>query len=98
MLRTTALAAAALLVVGAASAQDARIAYADLDLSTAAGVADLDARIQAAAERLCADARATGSLLSDRAYCEKAVREAALESLPRNARADYVSAPRSADI
>jgi UrcA family protein len=41
------------LVVQGAAAPSARVAYADLDLSSPAGVARLEGRIHAAADRLC---------------------------------------------
>ncbi|MBU1325678.1 MAG: UrcA family protein [Alphaproteobacteria bacterium] len=86
-------AVAALLTAAPALAADPlRISLADLDLGTARGAAELDARIDAAAAALCRDARRPGSLLSDRAYCEAGVRAEVMDALPRRARADYVRA------
>ena len=68
------LAGAALLLAaaGSASAQDARIPWGDLDLGTGRGAATLDSRIEAAADRLCRNARRPGSLISDRQFCRAA--------------------------
>ncbi|HEV2083046.1 MAG TPA: UrcA family protein [Brevundimonas sp.] len=86
-------AAAALTLTAPAMAADPlRISLADLDLGTASGAALLDARIDAAADALCHDARRPGSRLSDRAYCEAGVREEVMAALPLRARADYVRA------
>ncbi|RZJ75572.1 MAG: UrcA family protein, partial [Brevundimonas sp.] len=46
-------------VASAASAQDARVAYGDLDLSTAAGAQTLDQRINTVAADLCRNSRAS---------------------------------------
>lgn len=78
-----------LAAAGAAVAQEARIAWRDLDLSTAAGAAAFDARVAAASDRLCRDARRPGSRLEDGAYCRAAVRAEAVAALPGAARIDY---------
>ena len=62
------------LAAGAASAQEARIGWGDLDLSSAAGAEAFDARVSAAADRLCRGVRRPGSRLSDRTFCRAAVR------------------------
>ena len=85
-------ACAAVLIAGTASAGDARIAWGDLDLGTAAGAAAFDARVDAAARRMCRDAKRPGSLLSDRAYCVAAVRAEAVRQLPGSAQVDYAIA------
>lgn len=87
-------AALALAAAGAASAQEARIHWADLDLSTAAGAGAFDARVDAAARQLCRDARRPGSRLSDRAYCRAAFRGEAVRQLPGAARVEYALARR----
>lgn len=74
---------------GAASAGDARIAWGDLDLSSAAGAAAFDARVEKAATRMCRSARRLGSLISDRDYCVAAVRREAVAGLPGVAQVDY---------
>ncbi|KQW86367.1 UrcA family protein [Brevundimonas sp. Root1279] len=94
------LAGAALLLAaaGSASAQEARIRYGDLDLGTGRGAATFDARVDAAAERLCRHSRRPGSLISDRAYCREATRNVAVDELPRNAQADYARGKAALEI
>ena len=94
------LAAAALLLAatGSASAQEARIPWSDLDLGTGRGAMALDARIEAAANRLCRDARRPGSRLSDRDFCRAAAARVALGELPRAAQADYARGKASLEI
>ncbi|MBU1538997.1 MAG: UrcA family protein [Alphaproteobacteria bacterium] len=79
----------ALAAAGSASAQEARIAWSDLDLSSAAGAAAFDARIEVAARRLCRDARSPGRLASDRAWCRASVRAEAIRLLPGRVQVDY---------
>ena len=97
---TAALAATAMLAVAsAASAQDTRIAYGDLDLSTAAGAQALDQRISTAAADMCRDARATDSRLSRRNNrCEANARSQIREKLPREARAALSAQARTASL
>lgn len=52
------------LAAGPALAAEARIAWNDLDLSTAAGKAELDRRIDAAARELCTHDAITGSRIA----------------------------------
>ncbi len=70
------LGAALLLAAPAAGAAPAqvRVSYADLDLSTRAGVTTLDRRLQGAVRRVCgfADGTAAGSL--ENAHCIDAAR------------------------
>ncbi len=96
-MKTLILAAAAALTLAApaVAADPLRIALGDLDLGTVQGAAQLDARIDAAADRLCRDARRPGSRISDRTYCEAAVRAEVMDALPTRARADYA---RTADL
>lgn len=79
---------AAVLVVataGAASAGEVRIRWGDLDLSTAAGADVFDARVRAAARKVCRDVPVAGG----RGACIAAVRDEAVDRLPGTARADY---------
>ncbi len=85
---------AAILFAGAASAEEARIAVGDLNLATPAGAAALDARVETLARDLCRGARRTASLISDRAYCEAAVRAEVMRQLPASSRAEYASTRR----
>lgn len=82
-------AALVLAAAGSASAQEARIAWTDLNLTTAAGADAFDARVEAAADTLCRDARRPGSRLADRSFCRAAVQTEALRRLPAAARVDY---------
>ena len=67
--------AAACLFSGSANAADQRVAYGDLDLTSATGVATLDSRIDNAARNLCWD-RGRRDVA-----CRIAVREEALEKI-----------------
>ncbi len=79
----------ALAAAGSASAQEARIAWGDLDLSSAAGADAFDARVEAAARSLCRGARKPGSRISDRAFCRAAVQAEAVRLLPGRAQVEY---------
>lgn len=79
----------ALAAAGSASAQEARIQWGDLDLSSAAGAAVFDARVEAATRKLCRQARAPGSLISDRAWCRAAVQTEAVRRLPGRVQVEY---------
>jgi len=98
MLRTVIPAlAATVAVLGCAApafASDARIIVDDLDLSRPAHVAILDARIAAAAQDLCRDARRPGSRLSDRDFCRAQVRAETLRQLPNGSRTEYIQSHR----
>ena len=78
-----------LAAAGAASAQETRIRWDDLDLSTAAGAAAFDARLDAAARRMCRDARRPGSRIGDHAFCLSAFRNEAIRQLPGTAQVEY---------
>ena len=79
----------ALAAAGSASAQEARIPWGDLDMSSAAGANTFDARVEAAARKLCRGARAPGRLISDRAFCRSAVQAEAVRLLPGRVQVDY---------
>lgn len=85
----TLLAACTLAAAGAASAQTARIPFGDLDLATTAGARAFDARVETAARNFCRAAHRPISRISDRAACERAVREEAMQSLPEYAQVRY---------
>ena len=80
---------AALAIAGSVSAQEARIAFGDLDMSSAAGANAFDARVEAAARTLCRHARKLNSRLSDRTYCRAAVQAEAVRLLPGPVQVDY---------
>ena len=77
------------LAAGAASAQEARVQWGDLDLSSAAGADTFDARIAAAADRMCRGVKRPGSRINDRAFCRAAFRDEAVRQLPGSAQVDY---------
>lgn len=92
-MKTLASLAAALIVslaAGAASAQEARIHWGDLDLSSAAGADAFDARVSAAADRMCRGVKRPASRINDRAFCRSAFRDEAVRQLPGSAQVDYV--------
>ena len=74
-----------LAAAGSASAGDVRIAWGDLDLSTPAGAEAFDARIRAAARKMCRGVPVTAG----RAACHAAVRDEAVGLLPGAAQVDY---------
>lgn len=77
------------LAAGAASAQEARVQWGDLDLSSAAGADAFDARVAAAADRMCRGVKRPASRISDRAFCRAAVRDEAVRELPGAIQVDY---------
>jgi UrcA family protein len=74
-----------LAAASSASAGDVRIAWGDLDLSTAAGADAFDARIRAAARKMCRHV----PMIGGRAACQAAVRDEAVTLLPGAAQVDY---------
>ena len=87
MLRISAAAVVAMLALSsAAKAEDARVAFGDLDLSTAAGSAQLDQRIKDAADSLC-QVRRSPAQLDAAADCRTTVRNEVMRQLPRAAHA-----------
>ncbi|WP_395944286.1 UrcA family protein [Brevundimonas sp.] len=83
-------------VAAPAMAQEARIAFRDLDLSSAAGAAALDTRIDQAAADLCRNYAAPGSRIINRQACRAAVQAEVMQQLPRSRQIDYARAPRGA--
>ncbi len=90
--------AVAVLSASSALAQspDARIPFGDLDLSSAAGAAAFDARVDQAADQMCRDFAVTGSRIPNRQACRSTVRSEALRQLPRSRQVEYARAPRGA--
>jgi UrcA family protein len=74
-----------LAAAGSASAGEVRIAWGDLDLSTPAGADAFDARIRAAARKMCRNV----PMIGGRAACQAAVRDEAVTLLPGAAQVDY---------
>ena len=79
------LAAVLTLAAAPAAAGDVRIAWGDLDLSTATGADAFDKRVRAAARKMC---RST-PMIGGRAACQAAVRDEAVTLLPGAAQVDY---------
>ena len=79
--------AAAVLSAGAASAQDYRIAFGDLDLGSAQGAAQFDRRVDRVAQHACA-----GTAPRPDAQCVRRVRVEAMRLLPDASREDYARA------
>ena len=77
------------LATGAASAQEARVRWGDLDLASVAGADAFDARVSAAASRMCRGVKRPGSRINDRAFCRTAFRDEAVRQLPGSAQVDY---------
>ncbi|PZQ43984.1 MAG: hypothetical protein DI570_28810 [Phenylobacterium zucineum] len=87
-MKTLALAFAALaLSAGAASAQDYRIAFGDLDLASVSGADAFDARVNREARRAC---RASAPLVEHQ--CRARFRAEAMRLLPGVRREDYARA------
>ena len=74
-----------LAAAGSASAGEVRIAWGDLDLSTPAGADAFDARVRAAARKMCRNV----PMIGGRAACQAAVRDEAVTLLPGAAQVDY---------
>ena len=74
-----------LAAAGSASAGEVRIAWGDLDLSTPTGAEAFDARVRAAARKMCRGVPMTAG----RADCRAAVREEAVNRLPGAVQVDY---------
>jgi len=88
------LAAATLLYAVPAAALEVRVPFADLDLSSAAGVETFDARAAAAARSVCAVG--PRGLVNDN--CIRQVQQEAVRALPAARLYDYVRARRGERI
>lgn len=84
------LAAAALLYAAPAAAQEVRIPFGDLNLSTASGATAFDARAEAAARGVCAVG--PRALVNDN--CVRRVQQEAVRGLPVARQDDYARARR----
>lgn len=95
MIRTAiALAAATLLCAAPATAREVRVPFADLDLSTAAGVQTFDARAAAAARTVCV----LGPRGQVNDNCVRRVQQEAVRALPAARQDDYARARRGERI
>lgn len=88
------LAAATLLYAVPATAQEVRVPFADLDLSSGVGVQTFDARAAAAARTVCAVG--PRGLVNDN--CVRRVQQEAVRALPEARRDDYARARRGERI
>ena len=86
-MKTLASLAAVLIVAaaGSASARETRIAWGDLDLSTASGAEVFDARVRSAARKMCRGV----PMIGGRSACYAAIRDEAVGQLPGAAQVDY---------
>lgn len=78
--------ALALTSASAAYAQEAKLRYADLDLSSAAGQTELERRIENATRQICRADPATGTRIVDQdevERCKDEVRAQIVAKLPR---------------
>lgn len=78
--------ALSLLAASPALAQSTTLRYSDLDLSSAAGQAELERRIDAAVRQVCRPEVTTGTRIVDRdelERCEQEVRAEVASRLPR---------------
>lgn len=78
--------ALALTATSAAFAQNTALRYADLDLSSAAGQAELERRIEDVVRKACRAKPATGTRIVDRQeveQCKNEIRAQILAKLPR---------------
>lgn len=89
----SALAVALLSAAGAASAQDYRVRFGDLNLASPEGAARYDRRVNRASRSACA-----GSDPISFAQCRARFREAALDLLPAARHADYARARGSREV
>lgn len=94
-------AALSLTVPAAALAQDgqaqsATVTWDDLDVTTAAGAAELDTRIAAAARRACRGVRATGTNMSQTAFCRSQIKQSVVGRMDEATRDAYARASAEA--
>lgn len=94
-------AALSLTAPAAAFAQDGRaqstsVAWDDLDVTTPAGAAELDSRINSAARRACRGVRATGTNMSQTAFCRSQIKKSVVGQMDETTRDAYVRASAEA--
>ena len=65
------------------------VSWADLDVSTPEGAAELDTRINASARRACRGMRSTGSNMSQTSFCRAQIRESVLLRMDEPTREAY---------
>ncbi|HRO34371.1 MAG TPA: UrcA family protein [Brevundimonas sp.] len=72
--------------------QSNAVQWDDLDVASAAGAAELDQRINTAARRACRGVRATGSNMSQTAFCRSQIRDSVMARMDEPTREGYVQA------
>ena len=68
------------------------VAWNDLDVTTPAGAAQLDQRINTAARRACRGVRATGTNMSQTAFCRSQIRDSVMARMDEPTREGYAQA------
>ncbi|HRO34370.1 MAG TPA: UrcA family protein [Brevundimonas sp.] len=68
------------------------VQWSDLDVGTPEGAAELDQRINAAARRACRGVRATGSNMSQTAFCRSQIRDSVTARMDEPTREAYAQA------
>lgn len=96
-------AAVSLTAPAAVSAQEvgnasASVAWNDLDVTTPSGAAQLDQRINTAARRACRGVRATGTNMSQTAFCRLQIRQTVLSRMDETTRQAYGRASTEARV
>lgn len=84
-----------------ASAQEVRtqsssVAWDDLDVTTPTGAAELDSRINTAARRACRGVRATGTNMSQTAFCRSQIKQSVVAQMDETTRDAYARASAQA--
>lgn len=77
-------------------AQSASVNWDDLDVTTPAGAAELDTRINAAARRACRGVRATGTNMSQTAFCRSQIKQTVVGQMDEATRDAYARASAEA--
>ena len=77
-------------------AQSATVVWDDLDVTTPAGAAELNSRINTAARRACRGVRATGSNMSQTAFCRSQIKETVVGQMDEATREAYARAAAEA--
>lgn len=65
------------------------VQWDDLDVSTAEGASELDARINASARRACRGMRSTGTNMSQTSFCRSQIRDSVLLRMDEPTREAY---------
>lgn len=77
-------------------AQSTSVTWDDLDVTTPAGAAELDSRINSAARRACRGVRATGTNMSQTAFCRSQIRQSVEQRMDEATREAWARASAEA--